>query len=112
MHELSITRNIVAIAADAARGRKVLGVTLAIGKRSGVLADAVAFCFDTVVEGTALEGAKLHIIESEARATCQECGTAFAVADLVAICACGSRSVQCEGGDELLVKSIEIEEAA
>lgn len=112
MHELSITRNIVAIAADAARGRKVLGVTLAIGKRSGVLADAVAFCFDTVVEGTALEGARLHIIEPEARATCRDCGAEFAVADLVAVCACGSRAVQCDGGNELLVKSIEIEEAA
>jgi hydrogenase nickel incorporation protein HypA/HybF len=110
MHELSITRNVVAIAVDAAHGRKVLGVTLAIGKRSGVLADAVAFCFDTVVEGTALEGAKLHIIEPKARGTCRDCGTAFVVADLVAICGCGSRSVQCEGGDELLIKSIEIEE--
>jgi Zn finger protein HypA/HybF involved in hydrogenase expression len=48
MHELAITRNIVAIVGEAARGRRVTRVTLEIGKLSGVMADAVAFCFDMV----------------------------------------------------------------
>jgi Zn finger protein HypA/HybF involved in hydrogenase expression len=43
MHELGITRNIVAIVADAANGRRVRCVTLEIGKLSGVMKDAIAF---------------------------------------------------------------------
>ncbi|MGD0105021.1 MAG: hydrogenase maturation nickel metallochaperone HypA [Rhodopila sp.] len=52
MHELGIARKIVAIVGDAARGRRVLRVTLEVGKLSGVMSDAIAFCFDVVSEGT------------------------------------------------------------
>ena len=45
MHELGISRNIVAIVGDAAKGRRVRRVTLEIGKLSGVMADAIVFCF-------------------------------------------------------------------
>ena len=61
MHELAITRNIVAIVGDAAQGRRVTRVTLEIGKLSGVMADAVAFCFDVVAAETPLAGARLDI---------------------------------------------------
>ncbi|MFX9216735.1 hydrogenase maturation nickel metallochaperone HypA, partial [Acinetobacter baumannii] len=54
MHELGISRNIVAIVGDAAKGRRVRRVTLEIGKLSGVMADAIVFCFETVAQGTAL----------------------------------------------------------
>ena len=61
MHELAITRNIVAIVGDAANGRRVTRVTLDVGKLSGVMPDAIAFCFDAVAQGTSLEGATLEI---------------------------------------------------
>ncbi len=67
MHELGITRNVIAIVSDAADGRPVRRVTLEIGKLSGVMADAIAFCFDAVAEGTPLEGAKLDIREIDGR---------------------------------------------
>ncbi len=60
MHELSITRNIVAIVGEAAKGRRVQRVTLEVGKLSGVMSEAVAFCFEAVTAGTALEGARLE----------------------------------------------------
>ena len=44
MHELSITRNVVAIVSDCAQGRRVRRVTLEVGKLSGVMTDAIAFC--------------------------------------------------------------------
>jgi hydrogenase nickel incorporation protein HypA/HybF len=62
MHELSITRNLVAIVSDAAQGRRVLKVWLEIGARSALMPDAVRFCFDVVSKGTALEGAALEIV--------------------------------------------------
>jgi hydrogenase nickel incorporation protein HypA/HybF len=45
MHELAITCNIVELVAEAAKGRKVHRITLEIDKLSGVLPDAIAFCF-------------------------------------------------------------------
>ena len=64
MHELGITRNLVAIVSEAAQGRRVRKVWLEIGARSALLPDAVLFCFDVVSMGTALEGATLEIVAS------------------------------------------------
>ena len=57
MHELGITRNIVAIVAEHAAGRKVTRVTLDVGRLSGVMSDAIRFSFDVVGDGTCVEGA-------------------------------------------------------
>jgi hydrogenase nickel incorporation protein HypA/HybF len=62
MHELGITRNIVAIVADAAHGRRVVRITLEVGALAGVMTEAIAFCFDVVAKGTAVEGAVLDIV--------------------------------------------------
>ena len=62
MHELGITRNLVAIVSEAAQGRRVRKVWLEIGARSALMPDAVRFCFDVVSQGTALEGAALEIV--------------------------------------------------
>ena len=63
MHELGITRNVVAICTERASGAKVLRVRLEIGKRAGVLAESVRFCFDICAKGTLVEGAQLEIVE-------------------------------------------------
>jgi len=62
VHELGITRNLVAIVGEAAQGRRVRKVWLEIGERSALLPDAVRFCFDVVSQGTVLEGATLEIV--------------------------------------------------
>jgi hydrogenase nickel incorporation protein HypA/HybF len=46
MHELAITRNVIAICVEHAGGARVTRVRLEIGKLSGIMADAVRFCFD------------------------------------------------------------------
>lgn len=110
MHELSVTRNIVAIVSDSAQGRKVRRVTLEVGKLSGVMTDAIAFCFDVVAQGTVLEGASLDIIEVEGRASCTACGAEFGMPTLYAACACGSRRLLRLHGEELKIKTVELEE--
>ncbi len=112
MHELSICRNIVAIASEAANGRRVRRVTLEIGKLSGVVPEAVAFSFDVAAQGTALQDAALDIREIEGRARCLDCGAEFPAATLFDACVCGSYRIERLAGGELNVKSIEIEEAA
>jgi hydrogenase nickel incorporation protein HypA/HybF len=79
MHELSITRNLVAIVAEAAAGRRVRRVTLAIGRLSGVMSEAVAFCFDVVAAGTPLAGAVLAIETIDGQARCRECAGEYAL---------------------------------
>ena len=112
MHELSITRNIVAIVDEAAKGRRVQRVTLEVGELSGVVSEAIAFCFDIVAAGTALEGASLEIHQIEGRARCRSCGSEFATATLIATCVCGSHRLTRLQGEELNVKSMELMEAA
>ena len=63
MHELGITRNVVAICTENAMGSRVTRVTLEIGKQAGVLAESVRFCFDICAKDTLVEGATLEIIE-------------------------------------------------
>lgn len=112
MHELGIARNIVAIVSDAAHGRRVRRVTLEVGRLSGVMTDAIAFCFPIAAEGTALEGAALDISEIEGRARCVACATEFAMPTLYTTCPCGSRKLERLQGDELNIKTMELEEAA
>ena len=112
MHELGISRNIVAIVGEAARGRRVRRVVLEIGKLSGVVPDAISFCFDAVAQGTSVEGASLDIREIEGRARCLACDAEFPVVTLLAACACGSRRLIHVAGEELNVKSMELDEVA
>lgn len=112
MHELGITRNIVAIVADAANGRRVQRVHVEVGKLSGILAQSVAFCFEVVSKGTPLEGAALEIHELEGRGRCRTCGEEMATPTLFTPCGCGSRDIERLQGEELKIKSMEIEEAA
>ena len=108
MHELSITRSVVAICAERAGGAQVTRVTLEIGKLSAVLPDAVRFCFDACAKGTAIEGAALEIIETPGRARCRECGAAVALTELVGRCACGSADLELVQGEELKIREMEV----
>jgi hydrogenase nickel incorporation protein HypA/HybF len=110
VHELGITRNIVAIVGDAAKGRAVRRVTLEVGKLSGVMPDALLFCFDVVAKGTVLDGATLDIREIAGRARCDHCREEFETATLVTPCVCGSRQLTRLAGEELKIKTMELEE--
>ena len=70
-------------------------MTLEVGKLSGVMADAIAFCFDVVARGTILEGASLEILEIDGLARCETCGLEFEAETLFAPCACGSTRWKC-----------------
>ena len=61
MHELSLAEGLVDLVAERTAGRQVVAVNLRVGDRSGVVADALAFCFDVVTVETSLAGAVLHI---------------------------------------------------
>jgi len=109
VHELTITRRIVDAVAARAEGRAVTKVTVEIGRLSGVVPDAVAFCFDVCAEGTAVEGAELAIVETAGRGRCRACATDFAMTTLYDACpACGRRRAERIAGEELNILSFEM----
>jgi hydrogenase nickel incorporation protein HypA/HybF len=112
MHELGITRNLVAIVSDAAQGRRVRKVWLEIGELSALMPDAVRFCFDVVSKGTPLEAAALEIVAVAAGWQCEACSKPLGAASLAACPHCGSARLRRRNGDELNIKAMEVESCA
>ena len=110
MHELGMTRNLVAIVSERAAGQKVLRVTLEVGRLSGMLPEAIRFCFDVCSQGTPLEGAALHIVEVEGRGECSACGAEPVMTAPLGRCpACREPSLRLCAGTELKIKEMEVE---
>ncbi len=111
MHEMGLTQSIVAIVSEHAAGRKVTRVTLEIGKLAAIMPDAIRFCFDVVTQGSSLEGAALDIIEIAGRARCRDCEAEVLLTEVFTKCRCGSGRLQRLSGEELNIKSMELETA-
>jgi len=110
MHELSITQSVVAICEKNAEGRRVLAVTLEIGELSGVVPEAVEFCFEACANGTLLEGARLTIERIAGHGSCPSCGGEFPLRSYFDPCpGCGGYGVRVIAGEELRVRELEVE---
>lgn len=110
MHELSITQGVVDICQSTAAGRKVISVTLLIGELSGVVPEAVEFCFEACTKDTPLEGARLIIEQVPARGSCKDCSAEFPLRAYYSSCpGCGGHNVTVLSGEELRVKEMEVE---
>lgn len=110
MHELAITQSLVDAVTEHTGGAPVVAVHLRVGRLSGVVPDAMRFCFELVTEGTPLHGAVLDIDEPAGRAHCRSCGDVFGLCDLVLLCPCGSADVVVLAGRELAIASVEVAE--
>lgn len=111
MHEMAITRSVVDAVCELAAGRRVHRVDLDVGRLSGVVADAVRFCFDIVAAGTLANGARLEITEVAGMLHCRTCGADAPTDDLILLCPCGSADVEVRSGRELRIRSMEVEQA-
>ncbi|HEY6872919.1 MAG TPA: hydrogenase maturation nickel metallochaperone HypA [Geobacteraceae bacterium] len=110
MHEMSITQSVVEICERNAAGRRVTAVVLEVGSLSGVVPEAVEFCFDACTRDTLLAGARLVIERIPARGRCFDCGAEFAVAAYYDPCpACGGYRIELLAGEELRVKELEVD---
>ncbi len=110
MHEMAITQGIIDICEQHAGSRRVLTLDVEIGELSGVVPEAVQFCFETCVEGTMLEGAHLNIIRIPAIGECEECGFVSPVSSLFDACTkCGGYRIVLKSGEEMRVREIEVE---
>ena len=108
MHELGITRNIVAIVTEHAGESRVKSVTLDIGKLSAILPESIRFCFDVCSKDTLLENATLEINEIPGLGRCNSCGSEIELVQLFGHCLCGSHLITCIAGKELKIKEMEV----
>ena len=109
MHELSITQSMVELCEQNAGGRRVLSVTMEIGELSGMVPEAVEFCFDACTRDTLLEGAHLIIDLIPGRGRCN-CGVESPLNTYYDPCpACGGFGLTVTAGEELRVRELEVE---
>jgi hydrogenase nickel incorporation protein HypA/HybF len=76
MHELSIAMSLVEAAAEKAASLgspRVQALHVRIGPLSGVVKDALLFCFDLAAEGSAVVGARLAIEDVPLVGHCPRC---------------------------------------
>jgi hydrogenase nickel incorporation protein HypA/HybF len=107
LHELSIAESVVRIASRQADGRRVMKVQMKIGYLRQVVPSALSFGFGLLAEGTPVEGAQLELEQIPAVGKCRLCGVDFPLQ-----CGgCGSFDLEILEGEELMVESLELEEA-
>ena len=115
MHELSIVETLIEqvseeVAAAGQSGR-VSRLELSIGCLSGVNIESLKFAFEVLAPGTLVADASLAINEPRARGHCQECGARFETDEFIPSCIkCQSGRVRIQGGQDLVLESIELEE--
>ena len=113
MHELGITQSIVEIAEKTAceqGAKKILSVTIEIGELSGVIPDAVEFCFEACSQETMLAGSRLIIDFIPGAGACEDCAAEVKLDNMTFSCsACGSYALRRLRGEELNIKEVEIE---
>jgi len=108
MHELAITESVIDAVSLRVDDGRVTRVVLEIGKLSGVVPDAVRFCFDVCAAGTVLESAVLDIVEIAGQARCRTCQAELALTDCIALCTCGSADLDVLSGQQLTIKEVEV----
>jgi hydrogenase nickel incorporation protein HypA/HybF len=108
MHELSVAESIVAAVTEKVSNTSIRRVRVEVGQLSGVVPDALLFCFELATTGTYLEGAVLEIVPTPGRGRCRDCCTEFDTGELIVMCDCGSVNVEVLGGRELLIREVEV----
>lgn len=110
MHELAISEAIVSEVCERVDATSVVRVVLEIGRLSGVVPDAVRFCFDLAARSTIVEGAVLEIMEIPGLARCGACDAPVALEDSpIGTCgACGGIHLVVVAGQELRIKCVEV----
>lgn len=114
MHEMSIAQSVLELVADhvpADRRPDVRVVRVRVGSLSGVVPESLEFCFEACVADTPLAGARIEIQRQPIRLSCDSCRGCFSVREPRFRCpGCGEPAVHLEGGSELEVAEVELDE--
>ncbi len=113
LHELSVTENILKIAVDEAKKRKLKNI-LKINIRMGVLSDLLPECinyyFKIISKGTEAENACIVIEKLPLKVKCIDCGGESEIAVNNFRCPiCSSQNLKIIQGNEFYIDSMEVE---
>ncbi len=115
MHELAIVEALIEqvnreLNRAGQQGRAVR-LELSVGRLSGVNPDSLRFAFDLLGAETRVAGAEIVIREPKAVCRCRSCNARVEIEDLVVHCPnCASDDIAIEGGRDLLLQSIDVED--
>ena len=116
MHEMSIVEALVETVQRelcAHPDGRVRAVRVRIGQLRLVEPSLLEFCYVAAVRDTPLAGSRLEVEEVEGAARCDVCSLEFSVEESWFECPrCRSPRARLVRGDELLLTSLEIEEAS
>lgn len=116
MHELAIAQTLIESAGrnlpNPARAQ-VTQLTVQLGALAGLSSEELAFGFQVVAAGTPFADARLVIEEVPAIVYCPQCDTNFTpdAANALLCPACGAGQGRVLQGKELLLRSIEVNDA-
>jgi hydrogenase nickel incorporation protein HypA/HybF len=114
MHELSIAMGIVDAAMDEARQRgvQVSAVHLRLGALSGVVKDALLFCYEVACQDTPLAGSRLIVEDVPVVVFCSRCNDTRVLTSVQSFSCpeCNTPTMDVRKGKELEVFALEVEE--
>lgn len=110
---MSIAQSLIEIVREemAKNDAKTLrSVRLNVGQMSAIVPDSLSFCFEVIVSGTDMEGARLDMDIIPLRGCCQSCEQEFDVEDYNFTCPfCKGTKVETISGQDLTIVEIEVE---
>lgn len=113
MHELSVCMSLLEQVAAIAEERSATNVTkieLNIGPLSGVESELLRNAYPIAAAGTVAENAELIIHDAAIIVSCSQCGAESPAKPNRLICGeCGDFRTRVISGDELILKSLELE---
>jgi hydrogenase nickel incorporation protein HypA/HybF len=115
MHELSIVEALIEQVQRevqrAGQHGRVQRLELSIGRLSGVSCDSFRFAFELLAPGTLVAEARVSILQPKATCRCHACKAVGEIDEVSVRCPqCGSREVVIEGGRDLVLQSIDLED--
>jgi hydrogenase nickel incorporation protein HypA/HybF len=115
MHELSIVEALIEQVQEEVKKAGVEGriakLELSVGRLSGANPDSIRFAFDLLAPETILAGAEIVIFQPKAVCRCNNCHKETEIEDILPECPqCSSSDITIDGGRELMLQSIDVEE--
>lgn len=108
MHELGLCSSIVDAVEQRAGDRRVAQVKVRVGRLHHVHPEAFDQSFAVAAMGTVAEDAVAELVLLPVQSACRACGASWESDDPPSICPrCGAVDLVLEGGDELVLESIE-----
>ena len=113
MHEMSIAQSLIEIISEEMsknNANTLRSVRLNIGQMSAIVPEALSFCFEVMVSGTPMEGARLDMDIIPLKGYCETCEKEFEIVDYNFTCPfCEGTKIETISGQDLTIVEIEVD---